>query len=96
MSIRRMIPMGTQQRLCFVCGYLINATDDELTAHEAECIKHELEDFKKMLECAALEPEQDKRPALKSSPYTSFSRTTPMRRYRVLSVPRPRSGRHIG
>lgn len=53
MSIRQMIPMGTQQRLCFVCGCLINATDDELTAHEVEC-------FKKMLECAGLEPEQDK------------------------------------
>jgi hypothetical protein len=39
MSIRRMIPMGTVQRRCIVCGYPINATSHELTAHELKCLK---------------------------------------------------------
>jgi hypothetical protein len=39
MSIRRMIPMGTVQRRCIVCGYPINAKSDELTAHEIQCLK---------------------------------------------------------
>jgi len=55
MNIRRMIPMGTQRRYCSVCGYLINAKDDELTAHEVECIEKMLERAR-----AALAGEQDK------------------------------------
>jgi predicted nucleic acid-binding Zn ribbon protein len=39
MSIRRMIPMGTVQRKCIVCGYPINAKSDELTAHELQCLE---------------------------------------------------------
>ena len=39
MSIRRMIPMGTVQRRCVVCGYPINARGAELTAHEIKCLK---------------------------------------------------------
>ena len=38
-SIRNMIPMGTVQRKCIVCGYPINAKSDELTAHEIKCLK---------------------------------------------------------
>jgi len=40
MNIRRMIPMGTVQRTCIVCGYPINATSTELTAHELQCINN--------------------------------------------------------
>ena len=39
MNIRRIIPMGTKLRYCSVCGYPIHAKDDELTAHETECIE---------------------------------------------------------
>jgi len=40
MSIRRMIPMGTTQRRCVVCGgYPIHATGPDLTAHERLCIE---------------------------------------------------------
>jgi len=38
MSIRQMIPMGTVQRRCVVCGYPINARGNELTAHELHCL----------------------------------------------------------
>ena len=38
MNIRRMIPMGTVQRRCVVCGYQINAKSAELTAHELKCL----------------------------------------------------------
>ena len=38
MSIRRMIPMGTKQRKCAVCGYPVNAKGDELTVHELKCL----------------------------------------------------------
>jgi ribosomal protein L37E len=34
-----MIPMGTKLRYCSVCGYPIHAKDDELTAHEVQCIE---------------------------------------------------------
>jgi len=39
MSIRRMIPLGTVQRVCIVCGYPINARSNELTVHELQCLK---------------------------------------------------------
>ena len=39
MGIRRMIPMGTTQRRCVVCGCQINATGPDLTAHEQLCIE---------------------------------------------------------
>jgi hypothetical protein len=38
MSIRRMIPMGAVQRRCVICNYPINAKDQELTAHEIDCL----------------------------------------------------------
>jgi hypothetical protein len=34
-----MIPMGTVQRKCPVCGYPINATGEALTAHELACLE---------------------------------------------------------
>jgi hypothetical protein len=39
MGIRQMIPMGTHQRVCVVCGYPINAKSVELTAHELKCLE---------------------------------------------------------
>jgi len=53
MSIRQMIPMGTVQRTCPVCGYPINARDDELTAHEVACIDAMLE---RLRQAAAANP----------------------------------------
>jgi hypothetical protein len=39
MSIRRMIPMGTVLRKCIVCGYPITAKNQDLTAHELQCLE---------------------------------------------------------
>jgi hypothetical protein len=33
-----MIPLGTVQRRCIVCGYPIHAKSNELTAHELQCL----------------------------------------------------------
>jgi hypothetical protein len=54
MSIRRMISMGTVQRRCIVCGYPVNAKDDELTAHEVSCLN------KMVKQLGARTGEQDK------------------------------------
>lgn len=38
MNIRRMLPIGTRLRKCLICGEQITAYDDELTAHETDCL----------------------------------------------------------
>jgi hypothetical protein len=43
MNIRRMLPIGTHQRKCIVCGYPIHAISDALTVHELICLGVEVE-----------------------------------------------------
>jgi hypothetical protein len=43
MNIRRMLPMGTHQRKCIVCGYPIHAISEALTVHELICLGIEIE-----------------------------------------------------
>jgi hypothetical protein len=43
MNIRRMLPMGTHQRKCIVCGYPISAISEALTVHELLCLGVDIE-----------------------------------------------------
>jgi hypothetical protein len=39
MGIRRMIPMGTNMRLCIICKQPVTALDKRLTVHELKCLE---------------------------------------------------------